>query len=699
LSSPARGHWLEVVAAHAGLKLALPNPSTVGDIARAWPRVVEACGISEEAFTQRVAGHFRVGIADLTAYDPQATKLIPEDLARRFGILAIRATDETVVVATSDPSTPDTRREITACASRQPVFVVASPTKLAQAIERAYAPARVPRNALQTLVAEVAAGDFQVISVQGHVLTTSFDLDDPALVRLTTFVLQQAIRYRATEIHVEPGGEQGRVRYRIDGVMQQVVDLPIAAQTRLIARLKHLARTQAHGKPEDGFVIRLDAVERRARLMTTDSPGGELVLIRLVEPGKVPTLEDLGFDFIEGDAIRRVLQRADGLVLVTGPARSGTSSFIYAALDCLKTKSVISLESRPEIDVPGVTQVRFDPAAGPSFAEMLQELMNRSPDVLHAGEVRDLATARIVLRIAVTGRKVIATMHTPDAVSGVRRLVEMGLAPGRFAESLQAVISLRLVRRLCECSRPFDPRRDAKMREAVLAGLLGVVPVRCAVGCQRCARTGYLGQIPIPEILVVSAALREVLAAGPPDAELLRAARADGMRTFVEVALGRVSKGDTTVEEVERVLGVAPPRHEAAGKLGPVLVVEDVPEDRLLLTEVLREMGFRVMEANDARAALALLKSGESFSLALIDLYLPEMDGLDLLRYIRRSLTTQSLPAIVVTGSADPRHELDLLNAGADDYLLKPVVPGRFKARVRAVLRRAGVRLAGEDED
>src|SRR5690606_34952714 len=161
----------------------------------------------------------------------------------------------------------------------------------------------------------------------------------------------------------------------------------------------------------------------------------------------------------------------DGLVLVTGPARSGTTSFVYAALRSFANQSVISLEGRPDLVVPGVVQIRFDAASGASFAEALQGLLERDPEVLHAGEIRDLATARIVLRAAVTGRKVLATAHTPDALSGVRRLIDLGLAPGRLAESLHAVVSLRLVRRLCDaCARPFDPQRDARSREATLAG-------------------------------------------------------------------------------------------------------------------------------------------------------------------------------------------------------------------------------------
>jgi type II secretory ATPase GspE/PulE/Tfp pilus assembly ATPase PilB-like protein/CheY-like chemotaxis protein len=697
MSSPTPNHWLKNVAGHAGLAIELgPNPS-IATIRAAWPAVAAACGLEDTKFTQRVAGHFRIGVTDCSTYDQQAVKLVPEKVARRHGILPLSATNSSIVIATSDPSNLDAHKNIVAHAARQPVFVMASPVVLARGLERAYSPARAPKNALQTLVAKVAESEFQIVTNQGSGLFTSFELEDPDVVELANVILRQGLRYRATEIHVEPGAVQGRVRYRIDGVLQQVVELPATAHNRLVARLKHLAFDQPGANPEDGFLVQAGpGQEKQAHLLTTPTPDGELIWIRLVNEHSVPTLADLQFDGVEGTKIEQVLAKKEGLVLVTGPARSGTTSFIYAALHSLESQSVISLEGRPEMVVPGVTQIRYDPSTGLSFAESLQQLLDRSPDVLHAGEIRDLATARIALRTAITGRKVLATVHTSDAVSGVRRLVDMGLATGRLAESLHSVVSLRLVRRLCEkCARPFDPQKDTKSREAKLAEVLGVAPAKMAVGCRTCAGTGYLNQIPIPEVLVVTPAMKAVLQKSPDDQELLRAARADGMRTFAEVGLARVTTGETTVEEVERVLGVVPTRSETTHSVGPVLVVDDEPQDRLIVTSVLKNMGFEVVEASDALSAQKLLESGDhAFCLVVLDLYMPGMDGNELLRSMRQSLSTQSLPVVVLTSSANPSDELDLLEAGADDYLLKPVVVDRLQARVRAVLRRTGVQLS-----
>jgi len=692
-------HWLRNVAQQVGLDLDLPPRPDVAMIRKAWPQVVKASRMSDEKLTQKLAGHFRIGVADVSTYDPQAVRLIPEGVARRYGLLAMSFTEGTVVVATSDPSNRAAVRDIVEHSGRQPVFLLASPLRLGESLERAYAPARAPRNVLQTLVAKVAESDFQVVTNQGSGLFTSFELEDPAVVKLADIVLQQGQRYRATEIHVEPGKELGRVRYRIDGVLQHVVDLPAAAHRRLVARLKHLAFDQPGSNPDDGFQVRITdpPMQKTAFLLTTPTPGGELVWIRLVDPASVPTLESLHFDGPEGRKIEQVLARPEGLVLVTGPARSGTSSFIYAALNALKHQSVYSLEGRPELEIPGVTQIRYDPSTGMSFAQSLQQLLDRNPDVIHAGEIRDLATARIVLRTAVTGRKVLATVHTSDAVSGVRRLVDMGLAAQRLGESLHAVVSLRLVRALCQsCARPFNAEKDAKSREAKLASVLGAKPGKRPVGCRACAGTGYLGQIPVPEVLVVTPEMKTVLATDPDDADLLRAARASGMRTFAEVGLERVANGETTFEEIERVLGIVPVRVETTESVGPVLVVDDESQDLLAVSSALKGMGFEVVEADGGAKAQELIQNGEhDFCMVVMDLNMPEVHGTTLLRTIRRSLSTQTLPVVVLTSSQDPRDELEVLEAGADDFLLKPVVPDRLEARLRAVLRRSGVRVSG----
>lgn len=698
MNQPASAHWLKRVAATAGLDLQISHNPDASTLRRAWTQAARAWKISEEEFTRRVAAQFKIEVADLENRDPRAIRLLPRSVAKRFGVLPLAATDESILIATSDPTNSDATEEIRTNAGRKPAFRLATPYPLSQAIEQAYRSDKSAQVALQTLVAEAEGTDFQVVSSDGRGLFTNLDIESPAVVKLSDLILKQSTRYRASEVHIEPGNQQGRVRFRIDGVLQHLIDLPSEVQARLVARLKHLALTQS---ADDRVIpIRSESGEEwQAHLLSTETPQGEMVTLRLISPGVTPTMEGLNLSASAASGVRQILGQKGGLVLVTGPARSGKTSFVYAALGAMGGSKAISLENPVESVIPGITQVPFDPSAGLSFSETLQQLLDQDPDVIHAGEIRDLGTARTCLRAALTGRKVLATVHSSDAVSGVRRLLEMGLAPGRVAESLVGVISLRLLRELCpDCAQSFDETESGSTREGMLAKRLGVAPSRQPVGCESCASTGFKGQVPISEVAVLGAKARSVLASGPSDEEFLRACQQDGMGSLMTSALDRVRGGETTLEEVERVLGVPPRQEESPAGVGPVLVVEDELQDRMVIGAVLKASGFEVVEAEDGPTALKMLEAPkQSFSLMILDLRLPGMSGKEVLTQVRRSLPTHALPVIVLTGSTNPQDEIDLLDQGADDYVLKPVVNSRLEARVRAVLRRSGVNFIGTD--
>ncbi len=690
-------HWLRKVAAKAGLELQIPTNPDFPSLRRGWVQAARAWRISEEEFARRVAGEFKLEVADLSKRNPQAIRFLPKSICQRFGLLPLEVTDGTIVVATADPSNTEAQKDIERNAGRRAVFRVAGPYRLGQALEAAFSANETPLSLLQRLAEEAARADFQVVTSDGRGLFTSLELEAPAVVKLSDLVLRQAVRYRASEIHLEPGIQRGRIRFRLDGVLQDLSDLPLETQARLVARLKH----QALGDRGDAHTILVKDDEGEtweAHLLSTDTPHGELLTLRLVAPGRLPALSDLGLASSAALEIRRLVGQKSGLILVAGPAQSGKSTFIYAALRAMSGAKVVSLENPLELAIPGITQVEYDAGSGLSFAETLQQLLSQNPDVLHAGEIRDLATARITLRAALTGRLVLASVHAVDAVSGIRRLLDMGLAAGRLAESLSGVVSLRLLRRLCPvCSTPFDGDGASGSREAMLAQISGISPASRRVGCEACGNTGFQGQVPISEVLVLDSGIRSLLASAPSDEELDGAFRKAGVTSLMARALDRVRNGDTTLEEVERVLGVPPREAQAAPSAGPVLVVEDDLQDRLVIGAVLRNIGFEVVEAENGAAAMEILGSGaRRFSLLILDLGLPGMSGREILGQVRSSLATRALPVIVLTGSPRPQDEIDLLDEGADDYVLKPVVNARLEARVRAVLRRSGFVLPGD---
>lgn len=698
-STSSDRHWLVEVASHVNLELDLPSEPSPEVLARAWKAVAEACNVDDRQLTRRVSQHFRLGLADLSTWDPQAVALLPERAARTLGILPLSLEENRIAVATADPANATARREIRDHAGRHPLFLVASPRAIAEAMDRAYAPDQSTRSTLQTLIDAAASDDLRIVTGQTTEELVPLELEAPAVVKLAGQILRVATRYRATEIHLEPGRENGCVRYRIDGVLQRYVDLPMKAQARLVARFKNMAtETSATGEgPPNTFPVKgRNQEELEVQLRNTPTPDGEHVTLRIIDPHHEPGLGELGFDDATRERVGSLLSSGDGLILVTGPARSGKTTLVYATLSSLSGVNAVSLENPVERILEGVTQIQYDASEGRSYATVLQELLGKTPDVIHAGEIRDRDTARTALRAAVTGRRVIATLHTGDALSGINRLVEMGLDPSRLVESLRGVISLRLLRRLCpSCAEPVNEPKQLSSRELKLARIVGALPRRRAVGCPRCGRTGYRGQLPLAEVLHVTPRLASKVAEDAPRRDLEAEAKAGGMRTFWEAARERIAAGETSFQEAERVLGLIPDVTQSAEAMGPVLVVDDEEQDRFLIRGVLEDMAFQVVEAEGGREALSLLKSGEhDFSLVVLDLIMPEVDGTEVLRRIRRSLSTQALPVVVLTASPDPRHEIELLDAGADDYILKPIVVERLQARVSAVLRRSGFRLS-----
>ncbi len=691
-------HWLSDVASHAGLSLSLPADPSMQAFRRAWSEVARASGTTEEGLVARFARHFRIEVADLRRSEPTALQLVPEAVARRHGVLPLRVSGDTIVVASADPVSRAAREDLAEHSGRRPVFELAAPGSLLGAIDRSYPQDRSDAGSLQQLVAAASATDFQIITSVGPGVMTNFELEAPAVVELTRKILEAAVRFRASGVDFEPGSDGGRVRFRVDGVLQHFLDLPAQAYVRTVARLKNVLRVEG-GEAEHRHGARLTIEGPKglveARVLVTDGEDGERVAVRLLDPPARFALDRLALMPVDRNRVDALLENRDGIVLITGPARSGKTTFIYAALNAFNDgkRSIATLENPIDVRLPGISQNQYDPADGP-FADVLQRLLNLDPEVVYAGELRDLPTARTVVRTGVTGRLVFASVHTPDALTGLTRLVDLGIEPARLAESLRGVVSLRLVRRLCrDCARPTTGSDDLPSRERRLAEVVGVLPPRFAVGCPKCLGTGYRALLVLPEILLVTGEVREALERGGTPESLEKAARSAKMRPFEEGGLEWVRGGETSLQEIERVVGFKSPAGSPSAP-GPVLVVDDSAQDRLLIRTVLKEFGFRVVEAEDGARGLALASAEEhDFSLALLDLNMPEMDGLELLGRIRGSVRTAALPVIVLTGSDDPADEIALLERGADDYLRKPVDPARLGARVRAVLRRAGVSL------
>lgn len=698
MSAASEGHWLVDVGAAAGVRgLALSPRPDFAEIRSAWERIASTVGVEEATFATRVASHFRLPVADVDRVERRALALLPRQVAGTLGVLPLRLEGETLVLATADPMSPEVRERIAGISGRMLRLEVAGPRALEAAIGQHYSEQRYAEATLRELLAEVSVEDGAAPG--GSAPGVEMPTETPAAVELVRRILHYAAGRNATDIHVEPAEGGGRIRIRVDGVMQSLLQFAGTALFRIVRRLKSLAEIDPWDRSpgqEGVFQEMVSGARWEIRLRTVAMPEGEKLHLRLLDRRRPFGLDRLGYPAVEHRRLQDLLSNRDGLVLFAGPNRSGVTTLTYCALSHLATtdRNVASLENPLEVTLPGVSQTPFDRNRWPGYHVALQEVLHQDADVMGAGELRDLNTARVALRASVTGHLVLATLHTPDTASAVVRLRDLGLDPGRVAESLRGIVSQRLVRRLCpECSRAVESREDLPDREQALVRVFGAVPSRATGGCAACGNTGYRGQVACPEVLVVTDALRALVAEGAPVEVLERAAfDGSGARRMLHVALDRVEAGETTLAEVARIFGEEPSAHGDDGPPPKILVVDDDPADRLLVRTVLEGQGMQVEEAVDGAAALARIEQDPHVAAMVLDLKMPGMSGLDVLRRIRGSFRTYALPVVVLTSSGQLEDEISLLEAGADDFVRKPVDPRRLTARLRAATRRSGPR-------
>jgi len=355
--------------------------------------------------------------------------------------------------------------------------------------------------------------------------------------------------------------------------------------------------------------------------------------------------------------------------------------------------NVMTVEDPVEYEISVITQIQVDPKRGVTFASALRAILRQDPDVVFVGEIRDLETAETAVQAAMTGHLVLASLHTNDAVGAVARLIDLGLSPVSIAGSVRGVLGQRLLRRLCESCRERIAG-PLSAHETELSTRFGVHPTVREIGCANCGDTGYRGRVAIAEVLVTSPEFADAVAHNAAAADLQKLAVAGGMRPLGDVALQLVRDEVTTLDEVERVIGESAspaPVAAAVAELPHVLVVDDDAVVRSLSRTLLEKAGMRVTEAATGRMALDALAAGHDVDLMILDLDLPEVYGIDVLRQVRGNVATVGLPVVVLTGSEEHGGEVQVMEAGADDYVRKPLDPARFIARVKSVLRRAAV--------
>ncbi|MBD3236655.1 MAG: hypothetical protein GF330_08120 [Candidatus Eisenbacteria bacterium] len=497
---------------------------------------------------------------------PEAIELIPVELARRHGVLPVRLDAARLTVAVSDPldvEALDALRAVISESGRELDLRLALPETIRKLRDAQYARASEKRDVaglIDRVVYEV--GD---AGSDGEADETSppAEAQDGSIVSLVDRIISQAVRERATDIHIEPQVDGLLIRYRIDGLLRDALEPPRAVYTGIVSRLKILAEMDIAEKraPQDGrFSYRIGGREVDVRASVIPTIHGEKLVLRLLDKSSFRfTLAELGFSEANHILFRRALRRPYGMILLSGPTGSGKSTTLYAGLLELRdeVRNIVTVEDPVEYQMARINQVQVNAHKDVVFAKTLRHFLRQDPDVIMVGEIRDEETADVAVRAALTGHLVLSTIHANDAPSTALRLVSMGLDPHTASSALTLVAAQRLVRRNCpHCLESYEPEAEVRaalrLPDGAVDDAIGA-QFRRGAGCAECQGRGYHGRVAVVEMMALSPSLRKLVAGQADVGSLRRLAIEEGMRTLRQDGLRKVQEGVTTLEEVLRV--------------------------------------------------------------------------------------------------------------------------------------------------
>jgi type IV pilus assembly protein PilB len=570
--------------------------------------LVRVGAVTENDITETLSQQFGVPSIDLANFeiDPAVIKIVPGDVARKYGVLPVNKTGATLTIAMGDPTNVFAMDDIKFMTGYNVEPVVASEVALRKAIEKHYGTPRsvvlkeqkqqqrgsytasgnledVMQTSALTVddMAGVGLGEINMDEITGidegadvDVLKQDegqeIDLADIAkstesapIIKVSNLILIEALKAGASDIHVEPYEKEFRVRFRIDGILHNIMALPMRVRDPLISRLKIMAKLDISEKrlPQDGRIkIRLRVEERSRdldlRVSTVPAQFGEKVVMRLLDKTKLQLdMTQLGF---EPEPLRRfkdAIDRPYGIVLVTGPTGSGKTNTLYSAIAQLNdpTVNIMTAEDPIEFNLAGINQVQMKEQIGLTFASALRAFLRQDPDIVLVGEIRDFETAEIAVKAALTGHLVLSTLHTNDAPSTINRLMNMGIEPFLVATSINAICAQRLVRRICsQCVEDVETPPQMLIQVGFAPDEVKTLKIKRGRGCERCNNAGYKGRVGLYEVLAFTDEIRDMILSGASSIELKRKAIEEGMVSLRMAGLQKIRDGVTTLEEVLR---------------------------------------------------------------------------------------------------------------------------------------------------
>jgi len=518
--------------------------------------------ITEEKLCEVLSSQYNLPVVKLEeqTFDPEVIRLVPQSLALKHLLVPIRFNNAALVIAMADPSNILALNDIKFITGHDIQVVLANETEVRTQVEKIYDTSA----SLDTLMEEFDDGaNVEVIETNEQLDLQAFEkaTEDAPVVKLVNAILTDAIKKNASDIHIEPYEKNFRVRFRIDGVLYEIMKPPMKLKAAITSRIKIMANLDIAGRrlPQDGRIKLKLANSREMDYRVSVLPGlfGEKVVLRLLDKSNLQTdMRKLGFEESQLNHFMHAINKPYGLVLVTGPTGSGKTTTLYSALSELNKIDVnISTAEDPvEFNLAGINQVQMHEDIGLNFAAALRSFLRQDPDVIMVGEIRDYETAEIAIKASLTGHLVLSTLHTNDAPSTINRLLNMGVEPFLVASSINIVVAQRLARRICEaCKAPIEVKPDTLFDIGIPAAEAKHLQVFHGTGCPKCSGTGYKGRIALYECLTMTDEIKDLVLNGASAAEIKREAVRGGMLSLRMSGLNNLRAGITTIEEVLRV--------------------------------------------------------------------------------------------------------------------------------------------------
>lgn len=517
--------------------------------------VIELGYVTDVQFGQALAKKLNVPFVDLndpeTVIDVEAVRKIPESLAKKHTIIAIKITGKRLTVATHDPVNFYIFEDIKVTTGMDVVPVLATKAAITKAIGKNYSMQNTS-SILDSIDNQFTDDDLNAIDEE-----SADRIDNAPIVKLATTIVENSFRADATDIHIEPFKTYTRIRIRVNGDLIELMNVSNVVHNALVTRLKIISGMNIAEKrvPQDGrFSQVVDGTTLDVRVSNLPMVNGEKVVIRILSTGNVALrkITDLGMTDYNYQRFSKLIKVPQGVLLVTGPTGSGKTTTLYAALGELAKPNVnvVTVEDPVEKDIEGINQCQVNAKAGMTFAAALRSILRQDPDIVMIGEMRDQETAEIAIRAAITGHMVLSTLHTNDSASTITRLVDMGVAPYMVATSLIGIVAQRLVKKIChECRTP----RMSTPEENELMGVPESITIYDACGCPKCNNTGYTGRTAIHEILTCTTEMTGLIANGGKIDQIAELAKKQGTKLLRDNVSELVQAGETSMEELVRV--------------------------------------------------------------------------------------------------------------------------------------------------